>query len=166
MINSSVEGCPRIQPMTSLQTQTRCDFNSPHNFSDDKQLQRTTKSIVTPVIQDVLPSKFPMSKPSTDNKPLYRAHSCGSLFSLHNAKNSGHIAVRHRRLSSQLCLPVESLPGVALSSISNNGRSAHVTATVFIDIYSPYSPASPTLMGSPVSPSSSGDDMLSFKGKI
>ena len=113
---------------------------------------------------DGLPSKYQILKRSADDKPLYRAHSCGSLFSMHHANTSGLITVRHRRLSSQLCLPVDSIPGIT-GSMPNSGRSAHVTATVFIDIYAPYSPASPTLTGSPASSPSSGDDMLSFKGK-
>ena len=111
------------------------------------------------------PSKYQIIKRSVGDKPLYRAHSCGSLFSMHNSNTSGLITVRHRRLSSQLCLPVDSISGINVSSTCNSGRPAHVTATVFIDIYAPYSPASPTLTGSPASSPSSGDDMLSFKGK-
>ena len=111
------------------------------------------------------PSKYQMIKRSVNDKPLYRAHSCGSLFSMHNSNTSGLITVRHRRLSSQLCLPVDSISGINVSSTCKSGRPAHVTATVFIDIYAPYSPASPTLTGSPASSPSSGDDMLSFKGK-
>ena len=112
------------------------------------------------------PSKYQILKRSVNDKPLYRAHSCGSLFSMYNSNTSGLITVRHRRLSSQLCLPVDSIPGINVSSSSSNSRPAHVTATVFIDIYAPYSPASPTLTGSPASSPSSGDDMLSFKGKM
>ena len=111
------------------------------------------------------PSKYQIIKRSVSDKPLYRAHSCGSLFSMHNSNTSGLITVRHRRLSSQLCLPVDSISGINVSSTCSSGRPAHVTATVFIDIYAPYSPASPTLTGSPASSPSSGDDMLSFKGK-
>lgn len=110
------------------------------------------------------PSKYQIIKRSVSDKPLYRAHSCGSLFSMHNSNTSGLITVRHRRLSSQLCLPVDSISGINVSSTCSSGRPAHVTATVFIDIYAPYSPASPTLTGSPASSPSSGDDMLSFKG--
>ena len=168
--NSPVECCPTIQhpsslPIPSLQTQDCCNYNPTGHFVGHEEIHRTTRSTVTSNMKNVLPSKFPILKKSVNDKPLYRAHSCGSLFSLQHASNSGHISVRHRRLSSQLCIPVESLPGVVVDSTSAMGRSAHVTATVYIDIYAPYSPASPTLIGSPVSPPSSGDDMPSFKCK-
>ena len=140
------------------------DINIQHPFVRDSELQMSNRLVNTPVKEKFLPSKYQILKKSVNDKPLYRAHSCGSLFSMQHTNHSGLITIRHRRLSSQLCLPVDSIPGIAVSSMSNNSRSAHVTATVFIDIYAPYSPASPTLTGSPASSPSSGDDMLSFKG--
>jgi len=170
MSNSSLDYCPRIQHLSKrtmpiFKTKRSCDFRSLHQSVEDNEVQRNKRPFPNPTFSEMLPSKFSFSNPSANSKSLYRAHSCGSLFSLQHARNAGHITVRHRRLSSQLCLPVDSLPGVSFGSMSTNGRSAHVTATVFIDIYAPYSPASPTLIGSPVSPQSSGDDFPSFRGK-
>ena len=162
-LKSSIE-CPRIPVHSELQRPIH-DINIQHPFVRDGELQVSNRIVNAPVKEEFLPSKYQMIKKSLNDKPLYRAHSCGSLFSMQHSNHSGLITVRHRRLSSQLCLPVDSLPGIAVSSLSNS-RSAHVTATVFIDIYAPYSPASPTLTGSPASSPSSGDDMLSFKGIV
>ena len=161
---------PSTLPITTMHRKPRLDRKTCYQTTEDKKHPRTSGSIVTSTFPDIhLPPKYilpTLIEPSNHNgKPLYRAHSCGSLFSLqHAASNSRHITVRHRRLSSQLCLPIEALPSVAVRSMSTGGRSAHLTATVVIDIYAPCSPASPTLIGSPISPPSSGDDMPSFKG--
>ena len=156
--HSEVQGTSLPRPIRDITLQ--------HPIVRDGELQMSTRLVNAPVKEEFLPSKYQMLKKSVNEKPLYRAHSCGSLFSMQHANHSGLITVRHRRLSSQLCLPVDSIPGISVSSMSNNSRSAHVTATVFIDIYAPYSPASPTLTGSPASSPSSGDDMLSFKGIV
>ena len=150
-----------------LQNKPRKERNFNNSMIRDHKSQIPNKCApLKTTMHCLIPSKPDKLNQPKNDKPLYRAHSCGSLFSMQpNRGGSGHIAVRHRRLSSQLCLPVDSIPGFSMTSVSNNGISAHVTATVFIDIYSPYSPASPTLIGSPASSPSSGDDMSSFKGK-
>ena len=150
-----------------LQNKPRKERNLNNSMIRDHKSEIPNKSApLKTTMHCLIPSKPDKLNQPKNDKPLYRAHSCGSLFSMqHTRGGSGHIAVRHRRLSSQLCLPVDSIPGFSMTSVSNNGISAHVTATVFIDIYSPYSPASPTLIGSPASSPSSGDDMSSFKGK-